>query len=122
MIGPDFDTANAAFRFPVLYGGGIRASDDFKYGLINLRAADFAPIALPTWGHIGQIDSDLYTLPREWSFTKADHKAAYKNFPLNPDQSQFCIVAIRSPGDSNWYGFAPRRLFFGASAAVRHYN
>ena len=102
--------------------GGIRACSDSKYGLVNMRAADFTPITRPTWDHIGQIASDLPTPPREWSFMKAGRKAAYKNSPLNPNQSQFCIVAPRSPGDSNWYGFARWALLFGAPAAVRHYN
>ena len=53
---------------------------------------------------------------------KADRKAAYKNLPRNPDQAQYFIVALRCPGDSQWYGFAPRALLFGAAAAVHHYN
>ena len=122
LLGSDFNSANVAFRFPVIQGSEIRACDDFKYGLINLRAADIAPIALPTWGHIGQIAADLSSPPREWSFMKADSKAAYKNLPLSPEQSRFCIAALRSPVDSKWYGFAPRALLFGATAAVHHYN
>ena len=122
LPGSDFDTVNAAFRFPVIQGSKIRDCDDFEYGLINLCAAEFTPITLPTCDHIGQIASDLSARPREWSFMKADRKAAYKNLPLNPDQAQYCIVAIRSPGDSKWYGFAPRTLLFGAAAAVHHYN
>lgn len=122
LLGSDFDAANLAFRFPVIQGAKIRACGDFKYGLINLCAADLTPITLPTWGHIAQIAADLSTPPREWSFMRADHKAAYKNLPLNPDQSRFCIAPRRSPGDSEWYGFSPRTLLFGASAAVHHYN
>ena len=122
LLGSDIDSANAAFRFPAIQGSEIRACDDFKYGLINLRAADFTPITLPTWDHIGQIAADLSSPPREWSFMKADRKAAYKNLPLKLGQSQFCIVAPRPPGDSNRYGFSPRALLFGASVAVHHYN
>ena len=107
---------------PVLHGGEIRACGDFKYGLINICAADFTPIALPTWGHIGQIASDLPNHPRVWPFMKAAHRSANKNLPPNPDQSEFCIAAHRPLGDSNWHGFACRALLFGAAAAVRRYN
>ena len=93
---------------PVLHGGEIRACGDFKYGLINLCAADFTPIALPTWGHIGQIASDLPNHPRVWPFMKAAHRSANKNLPPNPDQSEFCIATHRPLGDSNWHGFAGR--------------
>ena len=122
MVGSTIDTANVAFRFPVIQGSKIRACGDFKNGLINLCASDWNPITLPTWGHIGQIAAGLSFPPRDWSFTKADHKADYKNLPLNLDQSQFCIVALRSPGDAKWYGFAPRTLLFASSAAAHRYN
>ena len=122
ILWSDFDTANVAYLPPVLHGGEIRACGDFKYGLINICAADFTPIALPTWGHIGQIASDLPNHPRVWPFMKAAHRSANKNLPPNPDQSEFCIAAHRPLGDSNWHGFACRALLFGAAAAVRRYN
>ena len=122
LLGSDFDAANVAFRFPATHGSEIRTCDDFKYGLINRCAADFTPITLPTWDPIAQIASDLSISPREWPFAKAGPKEAYKNLPLNPDQAQYCIVSIRSPGDSDRYGCAHRALSFGAAAAVRHYN
>ena len=61
LVGSEFGAADVAFRFPDSQGVEIRDCDDFKYGLVNLRASDFTPATLPTWDHIGQIDSDLPT-------------------------------------------------------------
>lgn len=98
LLGSDFDTVSVAFRFPAIQGAKIRACDYSKYGLVNLCASDFTPIAPPNWDHIAQIASGLSNPPREWSFTKAGRKAAYKNFPMSPNQAQYCIVpsAIRA--------------------------
>ena len=79
LLGSDFDAVGSAFRFPVIQGDKFRACDDFKYGMINLRAADSDPITLPTWDHISQTALDLSIPRREWPFMKSDHKASYKN-------------------------------------------
>ena len=76
----------------------------------------------PDLGHIGQICLEIAATDEDWSFFKADHKAAYKNLPLSPTDAQYCIVALRSPMDRKWYGFVPRTLLFGAVAAVLRYN
>ena len=114
--------ANAAFRFAVIQTDKVRACDDLKYGCANLACATRTPIALATWGHIGQICLDVADAGQPWSFFKADHKAAYKNLPLNPAQSDTCIATIRNPPDGLRCGFRPRSLPFGAVAAVLHYN
>ena len=76
----------------------------------------------PTWGHIGQICIDVADSNRPWSFFKVDHRAAYKNLSLNPDQADACIVTLRNPAGGLWYGFHPRALLFGSVAAVLRYN
>lgn len=113
---------NAAFRFPVLQLDKIRACDDLKYGRVYHCAADVTPIKLPTWDHISQMFLKVAGSATDWPFFKADRDSAYKNLPLNPDQSHLAVVTLRSPDDDLRYGFAPRTLLFGASAAVQHYN
>ena len=102
--------------------GKIRACGDLKYGLVNPRCANRAPIKLPTWCHIGQMCLNCADTDREWPFFKADHASAYKNLPLAQDSTNLCIAALRSQTDSERYGFRPRALLFGAVAAVLHYN
>ena len=114
------DSVNAAFRFAVIQMGKIRACDDLKYGCgcVNVACATRTPISLPTWDHIGQICLYIAKTDQPWSFSKVDRKAAYKNLPLNPDQSAACIATLRNPSDGLWYGFRPLTLLFGAVAAA----
>ena len=116
------DGRNIAFRFAVAQMDKIRACDDFKYGCINVCCANRTPIKVPTWDHVGQLCLSFRHTDRPWSFFKADHKAAYKNLPLAPEDANGCIVALRSPVDHCWYGFLSRALLFGAVAAVLRYN
>ena len=116
------DYANAAFRFTVIQMGESRAGGDLKYGCANAACATRTPISLPTWGHIGQIFLDISKTDLPWSLSKVDQKSAYKNLPLNPDQSAACIATLRNPSDGLLCGFHPRTLLFGAVAAVLHYN
>ena len=53
---------------------------------------------------------------------KADHKAAYKQLPIDPADQETAIIALRHPSNSRWYGFVTRALIFGSVAAVLHYN
>ena len=89
---------NAEFRFAAVQMDKIRACDDLKYGCVNVACATRTAITLPTWGRIGQICIDVADTNRAWSFFKLDHKAAYKNLPLNPDQADACIVTLRNSG------------------------
>ena len=59
---------------------------------------------------------------REWSFFKADHQAAYKQLPMDPDHHNLAMVALRNPETGEWVAFPPKALLFGAVAAVLHYN
>ena len=113
---------NAAFRFPVIQMGKIRACDDLKFGEVNPACATRTPITLPNWDHIGQICLDVADSNRAWSFFTADHSAGYKNLPLDPGQANTCVVTLRRPTDGRWYGFSPWTLLFGATAAVLRYN
>ena len=53
---------------------------------------------------------------------KADHKAAYKQLPIDPSDQASAIVALRHPLGGKWYGFVTRTLIFGSVAAGLHYN
>ena len=102
--------------------GKIRAFDDLKYGCVNLACATRTPVSFPTWGHIGQIFLDISTADQPWSFFEADHKAACKNLPLNPEQADACISPLRTPSGGLWCGFRALTLLFGAVAAALRYN
>ena len=102
--------------------GKIRACDDLRYGCVNLGCDTRTPVSLTTWGHIGRIFLDLATAGQSWSFFKADHKAAYKNLPLNPEQADACVATLMYPPDGLWYGFRPRTLLFRPVAATLGYN
>ena len=102
--------------------GKIRACGDLKYGRANLACSTRTPISLPTWGHIGQIFLGISTTDQPLAFPKADHKAAYKNLPLNPAQADACIVTLGNTSGGLLYGLRPRTLLFGAVAAAIHYN
>ena len=116
------DRVKAAFMFAVIHMGKIRACDSLKYGCVNLDCAARTPISLPTWDQIGQICLYVSPTDQHWAFFKAAHKAAYKNLPLNPEQADACIAAIRNPPGGLWCGFRPRALLFGAVAALLRYN
>ena len=102
--------------------GKIRTCGDLKYGCGSLGGATRTPISLPTRGHIGQICLNLADPAHPWSFFNVDHKAAYRNFPHNPDQADACVATLRNPQGGLRYGFRPRSLLFGAAAAVLRYN
>ena len=118
----DGRAVNAAFRFPVAQMDKVRACDDLKYGEVNPACDTRTPITLPNWGHIGRICLDVADSERKWPFFTADHSAAYKNLPLDPGQADACVVTLRLPTDGGRYGFFPRTLLFGETAAVLHYN
>ena len=79
-------------------------------------------ISLPTWGHIGEMCLKIADARKPWPFFKTDRESAYENLPLAPDSAKLCLVTLRNPADGIRYGFWPRALLFGASAAVLHYN
>ena len=122
MMSVETGDSNVTFRFAALQMDKVRACGDFKYGRVNLARTVRTPITLPTWDHIGQLCLGVLGSDVDWAFFKADHEAAYKNWPLSPDQANRCIAALRSPSDGLWYGFLHRTLLFGAAAAVLHYN
>ena len=51
-------------------------------------------------------------------FFKADHKAAYKNLPLNPEKADACIANLRNLPDGLWCGLRPRTLLVGEVSAL----
>ena len=111
-----------AFRFGVDLIDKIRSCDDLKYSTTNEYCTVWAPIKLPTWGHIGQMTLDVKETNRPWSFSKVGHEAAYKQLPLGPTHAKYATVALRRPTLGAWRAFRPHTLLFGAEAAVTHYN
>ena len=114
---------NVAFRFGVRQDDKIRACDDLKHSLTNLSCAVLTPIKLVSWDHLAQL-SHLLSNPRnaDWGLLKADHEAAYKQLPIDPEDQRNAIIALRHPRSGKWFGFVTRALIFGAVADVLHYN
>ena len=92
---PDGKTANdkaeenaIALLFGVCRIDEIRSCDDLKYSTANEYCTVWAPIKLPTWGHIWQMALDIRQTRRPWPFVKMDHEAAYNQLPLDPEQTK----------------------------------
>ena len=113
---------NVSFRFGVLQAGKLRACGDLKHSMTNLACTVETPIQLLSWDHIAQVSSMLSADGGDWVMFKADHKAAYKQLPIDPADQETAIIALRHPPNSRWYGFVTRTLIFGSVAAVLHYN
>ena len=111
-----------AFRFGVDQMDKLRSCDDLKYSTTNMYCTVWTPIKLPTWDHIGQMTLEVANSNRPWSFMKMDHEAAYKQLPIDSDQTKYAMVALRHPTTLEWHAFPPFSLLFGAEAAVIHYN
>ena len=118
----DQGSANVAFRSGLGQDDKLRACGDLKHNHVNLHFSDWAPIKLPTWGHIAQMRMGVKADLREWSFSKADREASYKQLPMEPDHRNIAIVAIRNPDTGERVAFPPKALLFGAVAEVIHYN
>ena len=100
----------------------LRARDDLRRNLVNLRTSVIAPITLPTRDHIAQLSKDAFRANTKWAFLKADHDSSYKQPPLDPDFAGITVVTLRGPTTSIWHALFPRALLFGAVYAVIHYN
>ena len=100
----------------------LRARDDLRRNLVNLRTSVITPITLPTWDHIAQLSKDAFRTNTKRTFLKADHDSAYKQLPLGPDFAGITVSPLRGPTTSKWHAFFPRALLFGSVSAVIHYN
>ena len=116
------DPINIAFRFGVSQSDKLRGCDDFKDALTNKCCYISTPITLPGWDHIAAATRVLSTCQTAWAFGKIDHEAAYKALPLRPADARHAVLAIWDPLSRLWYGFKPKTLLFGSTAAVLHYN
>ena len=77
-IGP----IDLSFRF----GGGqmnkLRAFDGRKYGAADEYCSAWAPVKLPTRGHIAQMAANVRQANSDWPFFKTNHESAYKQLPI----------------------------------------
>ena len=51
-----------------------------------------------------------------------DLEAAYKQWPIRPQDSKRCVVSLRRPADGLPVGFVCHVLPFGSLASVGHFN
>ena len=113
---------NVSFRFGVPQADKLRPCDDLKHSIKNLTCTVGTPIQLLSWDNIAQISAMLAAGGGDWVMFKADHKAAYKQLPIDPADQNTAIISLRRPTEHRWYGFLTRTLIFGSVAAVLHYN
>ena len=111
-----------AFRFGFEKAGKLRACDDLKHNWANLAFSVWAPITLPTWGHIAQSALDLRKHRLGWAFSKAGPAPAYKYHPVLPEHARRAFFPLRPPDNGQRYASPPRALIFGEFSAVPHYN
>ena len=86
---------NVSLRFGVERSGNLRACGDFRYAMTNLACCVAAPIKLSSWGHLEEMCRSVGVLRRDWRFFKADHGAAYKQLPLEAEQSHMEVISLR---------------------------
>ena len=89
--------SNFSFRFGVLQAERLLACDDSKHSMANLTCAVETPIQLLSWYNIAQISTMLADGGGDCMMFKADHKAAYKKLPIDPDDQNTAIIALRRP-------------------------
>ena len=65
---------------------------------------------------------DIKQTNRQWSFLKVDQEAAYKQLPIDPEQTKYATAALRHPHLNTWYAFRQTTLLFGSEADVIRYN
>ena len=93
-----------------------------KDSLTNTACAIRTPIPLPGWGHIAAATRILADNRCSWSFGKVDHKAAYNDLPIKPEDSSYAAIALWGPRRLIWCGCRSRTQLFGSTAAVLRYN
>ena len=113
---------NIFFRFGVLQTDKPRACDDSKNSMTNLACTVETPIQLVSRCNVAQLSNLLASRGGDWVMFKADHKADYKQLPIDPADQASAIVALRHPMGGKWYGFVSRTLISGSVAAVLRYN
>ena len=119
---PPSEETNTAFRHGANQSGKLRGCCDFEDSLTNRRCRVTTPITLPGWGHITSASRILSTKQCAWAFGKSDHEAAYKALPLLPADARHAAIALWGPNTRARFGFKPKTLLFGSTAAVLHYN
>ena len=113
---------NIVFRFPVIQSDKVRDIDDLKHGLVNKCCAVDPPDCFAIVGSRGGDCFSIQGEKRRWGFFKIDHESEYKNLPIRPPDSKYCMIAVPNPTIKKWFAFEPKTQIFGATATVLHYN
>ena len=99
---------NVSFRFGVLQADKLRACDDLKHSIANLTRTVETPIRLLSWDNIAQLSAMLAAGGGDWVMFKADHKASYKQPPIDPDTSTPllfpCVTQPSTDGTASPHG------------------
>ena len=88
----------------------LRARDDLRRNLVNLRASVIDPTTLPTGDHVAQLSKDAVRTNTKRAFLKAGHDSAYKQPPLGPDFEGLTVATLRDPATFKRHAFFARVL------------
>ena len=119
---PPDERINVSFRSGFPQTDILRGCDDFKDVLTSRRCRVDTPIAIPGRGRIASAARILSDKNNARACGKIGHEAEYKALPIRPGNTGRAIIALWGPKTRSWFGFRPRTLLFGSTAAVLHYN
>ena len=97
------EVTSFAFRFGVEQNEKLRACDDLKQDMVNLRTSVFAAITIPTWDRNSQMSKQIYNSKVAWRFSKEENKDARRQLLLDREYVNLTSSAL-----------SPRSQGFGA--------
>ena len=108
--------------FSAQQGGGIGRAAIYAIRQRTRRVQCLTPIKLISWGHDAAIVNEFKAAGPHCRFFKCDRKSAYETLPVDPAQTGFAAVVLKSPIGGKYYAFTSKTLLFGSIASVIHYN
>lgn len=106
-------------RFIIQLGEKSRAIDDFTYSSINSTVGTSEKIALQGVDEIASLIKHLFGKGLSDLVGRTYHmEAAYRQFPIHPDDRGKAVVCIFDPVRGNARGFEMATMLFGAIASA----
>ena len=110
-------------RFAVVQPDKTRPCGDARRSGGNLVTRQTRKVTLSTLDHVqGQIARTRSVFQERLLLWKRDHKAAYRQVPLHPEELRLAVVVFRHPETKQLVFFVHRALPFGFVASVTQYN
>ena len=78
------------------------------------------PINLSNWDHFSSMIKPLIDqcLGAQLRLAKADHRAAYRQLPLRPEQRRLSTITLRDPGSGSWKVLLRNTQLLGSTTAT----